>query len=434
MIGLRMPIYVEIIIILVLLLVNGFFALSELAIVSARKGRLQHLANEGNRRAQLALTLANAPAELLSSVQVGLTLVSIVVGAFGSEALARPLTAVLIRWLPHHLAIIASYIIVIGVITYFTVLIGELVPKRIALSNPERLAMRVAPAMSFISRLATPLVLLLSGSSNLVVRLLRLPPPETQVSDEEVSMLFEEGISAGVFEEEEKEIVDRLFRLSDRRVNSIMTPRVDVFWLDIAASREEIVRTIAEHPHTAYPVCRENLDHIEGVVLLGDMALCLLHEQPLVLRNLMRPPLVLYEGFRALQAIERLKEAGMRLAIVVNEYGGTEGIFTPTDIVESLVGELPSLEAPAVMRRPDGSLLVDGLLPIDELKELLDVRELPHEDEDYQTLAGLLLTNLGRIPHTGDRFTWDSFCFEVVDMDGTRVDKVLINPLPDASE
>ncbi|MHB0936387.1 MAG: hemolysin family protein [Armatimonadota bacterium] len=426
-----MPLYVELLIVLALILLNSFFALAELAIVSSRKSRLQRLASDGDRRAQTALELANEPSQFLSSVQVGITLIGILAGAIGGIALEEPLANLLgrIPGLSPTLAATAAFILVVGGLTYVTVTIGELVPKQVALNNPERWAMRVAPAMRFFAWFATPLVALLSGTSNLIVRLLRLPKHDLPVSDEEVSMLFEEGISAGVFEPAEKEIVDRLFRLSDRRVNAVMTPRTEVVWLDVEATPEEITETLITSPFTAYPVCRGNLDHMEGVVLATDILAERLRDRPVHLPALLHPPLTLYEGVRALPAIERLKESGAHLAIIIDEYGGTEGILTLIDLVESLVGELPSLEPPDIVRRPDGSYLVDGQLPIDELKDLLDVEALPQEDAGYQTLAGLLITNLDRIPAVGDHFEWESFRFEVVDMDGTRVDRVLITPL-----
>jgi len=428
------PTYAEIILILALIMLNGFFALSELAIVSSRKSRLRALAREGSRQARIALELANEPSRFLSSVQAGITLVGILAGAIGGVALEEPLGNVLARLpgLSRPLALTLAFVLVVSAITYFSVILGELVPKRMALNNPERWAMRVAPAMRLIARLTSPVVSLLSSSSDLIVRLLRLPKNEQHVTDEEVSMLFEEGISAGVFDPAEKDIVDRLFRLSDRRVSSVMTPRIEVAWLDIELSRAEITEILVARPFTAYPVCEGDLDHVAGVVLAAELIAALLRNRPVSLRELLHPPLTLFEGFRALPAIERLKESGARLAIVVDEYGGTEGIITLADIFASLVGELPSTGQPDIVRRPDGTLLVDGMLPIDELKELLNVPDLPLEDEGYQTLAGLLITNLGRIPYTGESFAWNGYRFEIVDLDGTRVDRVLIAPLLEA--
>lgn len=425
---------VEVLVILALILLNGFFALAELAIVSSRKVRLQALAREGSRRAAAALALAEAPSQFLSSVQVGITLVGIFAGAFGGATLADELGAVLagVPWLARYAGPLALGLVVTG-IAYFTVVIGELVPKRVALHDPERVAMRVAPAMRVVAWLFTPLVTLLSASSELLTRLLRLPPShEPPVTDEEVSLLFEEGISAGVFERAEKDIVDRMFRLSDRRVSAVMTPRADVVWLDAGADAETIGRILTEHPYSAFPVCEGDQDHVVGVVFTADLLARLIRHEPLDLRALARPPLLLYEGMRALAAIDRLRQANTHLAIILDEYGGTEGLLSMNDLVASLVGELSSAEPPDVVRRPDGSLLVDGFLPIDELKALLGVSRLPLEEEGYQTLAGFLITNLGRLPRLGERFPWNGFHFEVVDMDGARVDQVLITPAPAA--
>ncbi len=425
---------VDILVLLVLFLINAFFALAEMAIVSSRKARLQHLVNRGDRRARLALQLANAPSLFLSSVQIGISLVAILSGAFGGAILSQHLAHALrdVPWLAPYREPI-SFLVVVVLITYFSLVIGELVPKRVALNNPEHFAMAVAAPMHAMTRIFSPLVSLLSASSNMVMKLLGLRRhPEPPVSDEEIKVLFEEGVSAGVFERQEKEIVERMFRLSDRCVNAIMTLRTEIAWLESQASPDEVARTIAEHAHSAYPVCAEDIDHVVGVVLARDIVARVVQGQPVWLNEVMRPPLIFPEGTHALRAIDLLRQHGTHIAIIINEYGGTEGLLTLTDIIESLIGDVVSpAEEPDVVQRPDGSLLVDGLLPVDDVKALLQRNELPLEAEThYQTLAGFVMTYLGRVPRTGDAFVWDGYHFEIVDMDGNRIDRVLISPNP----
>ncbi|HEX2950608.1 MAG TPA: hemolysin family protein [Armatimonadota bacterium] len=420
---------VEAIIILLLLLINGFFALAEISIVSSRKSRLQRMANEGDRHAKIALDLANAPTTFLSSVQLGITLVGILAGAFGGATLSADLARV-VRHIPGlaRYAPTISFVAIVLIITYLTIIIGELAPKRIALINPERYARLVARPMSIISTIVSPLVAFLGASSDLLIKIFRIPAKaEPPVSDEEIRMLFEEGISAGVFERTEKDIVDRLFRLSDRRVNSIMTTRPDIVWLEVGEPQDEIVQTITTHDFTAYPVYEEDIDNIIGVVFAKDIVGRLLRNEMITLAEMVRKPLIFHESFHALRAIESLKQSGTHIAIVIDEYGTAQGILTLTDIFESLVGEIPSFEEPDIVRRDDGSLLIDGFLAIDELKSALQVPSLPYEEQgNYQTLAGFIMTYLGRVPKVGDHFTWNHFCFEVVDMDANRIDRVLI--------
>lgn len=427
---------IDILVLVMLFFVNAFFALSEIAIVSSRKARLQHLINRGNKRAKLALEMANDPTMFLSSVQIGITMVGVLAGAFGGATLSTHLAGALahIPWLTNYRGPL-SFILVVAVITYFSLIIGELVPKRLALNNPERFAVRIATPMRGITRIFAPLVTFLSASSDLVISFFGLRhPPEPPVSDEEIRLLFEEGVSAGVFERTEKEIVERMFRLSDRCVNSIMTLRPDIIWLDLQESPEEIAQIISQHPFSAYPACKEDVDHVIGIVLARDMVARVISEQPIYLPELVQEALFLPEGSLALRAIKLLQERGTHIAIVINEYGGTEGLLTMTDIVNSLIGEMVSPnEEPPIVHRPDGSLLVDGLLPIDDLKPLLHATELPHEEEmGYRTLAGFIMTYLGKVPHTGDAFDWGGYHFEIIDMDGNRIDRVLITRLPPA--
>jgi len=424
---------VEFSIIVLLILLNGFFALAELAIVSSRKSTLRQLADNGDPHAATALRFAENPGEFLSAVQVGITLIGIFTGAFGGATLTRELAAALatIPALSPYRVTIAFMIIVIG-ITYLTLIIGELAPKNVALNNPERWALRVAPIMSILTKVAAPIVRLLDRSTNLLLRTFHLKVPRTAtVTDEEIALLLEEGVAAGVFDPEEKEIVRRLFRLSDRRVSAIMTIRADVVWLDRTSPPEEIINIIVQQPFNAYPVCDGEIGHVVGTVLAHDLVAQMLRGDPISLDAASSPPLLVHEGMYALTAMGRLKENATHMAIVLNEFGDVEGIATLTDILESLLGELPSAEEEReIVRREDGSFLVDGQLPVDEMQALLDIKELPPRERGlYQTIAGFILTHMGRVPTIGDTVTWGGYCFEIVDMDQHRIDRVLIRPL-----
>jgi putative hemolysin len=427
-------VYIEILVVLLLIAANSFFALAELAIVSSRKSRLRQLIDERVAGAKVALELADAPSTFLASVQVGITLVGILAGAFGGATLAEYLAAYLgaVPWL-NRFAYPISFALVVLVITYLTVVIGELMPKHIALSDPERWAVRVARPMRFMARIAAPLVRVLSLSSSLALRLVRRPstadrPP---ISDEEIRTLIDEGIAAGVFEPAEKAIVERLFRLSDRRVNAIMTLRPEIVWIDHRATREEIAKVVTTHTFTAYPIGEDDIDNVLGIVFTKDIIPRLLSGAPVDLHALKQPPLLLPEWASALKSIERLRENRAHLAIIINEYGSTEGLLTLTDLATSLVGDIPAMEEQEIVRRDADSLLIDGLLPVDELKDELGIDEMPDEEQArYNTLGGFIMFILGRVAHIGDAFEWHGYRFEVVDMDGNRIDRVLITRLP----
>lgn len=427
--------FLDIGIILLLMLINGFFALSELAIISARRERLEPMAEAGNDGAKLALTMSDDPTALLSTVQVGITLVGILAGAFGGAALSSEL-APLLEGLPvvGRYSETISFILVVSVITYLSVVIGELVPKRLALQNPERAAAFVAPPMAFLSRLAQPVVKLLAVSTEGILRLLGVDSRHTTsvVTEDEIRLLVEKGAQAGIFDSAESDMVDSIFRLGDRQLRSLMTPRTEVVWLDVADSPTAVRATIRESNHTQFPVCEDELDYVLGVVRSKDL---LSHEWvdgQIDLREVLQPALVLPETMLALRALERFKQEGAHMAILVDEFGGVEGVVTLIDILEAIVGDIPTLDEmqePPVVMRDDGSLLVDGLVSIDDLRVVLDVETLPDE-EDYQTLGGFVIYMIGRLPRVGESFQWAGRRFEIVDMDGNRVDKVLIAALP----
>ena len=426
----------ELFVILLLILANGVFAMAEMALVSARKARLLEWAEAGNTRARAALELAQNPGEFLSTVQIGITLVGILAGAFGGARLAEPLADAL-RPLPGlgPYSETLSLGLVVGGIAYLSLVLGELVPKQLALTNPERLAAVLASPMRLVSRLASPAVRLLSRSTAAVLRLFRVHPiPEPPVTEGEIRHMMQQGAQAGVFEAAEHEMVQGVFRLGDRRIGALMTPRTDIVWLDLDDPPEELRRCILETVHSWLPVGRGDLDDLVGVARAKDLLVPLLTGQSEALEALIRPPVVVPESLPALGVLERFRQAGLHLALVVDEYGGVQGLVTPIDLLEALVGDLPDAgmpAEPAAVRRDDGSWLVDGMLPADELKALLPIGALPGEGTGaYQTVSGLVMQQLGRIPSTGDHFAWGGFRFEVVDMDGHRVDKVLVTPLP----
>lgn len=424
--------FLEILIILVLLIANGLFSMSETAVVSARKARLQHLAAEGHSSAQVAWELATNPTDFLSTVQIGITLIGILAGAFGGATLAEGIAGSLEgipALAPYSEAIGVTLVVV--VITYLSLIIGELVPKRLALNNPEAVAGAVAAPMKALSRAAAPVVRFLSASTNGVIRLLGVKPSDAPpVTEEEVKVLIEQGTEVGVFQEAEQDMIEGVLRLGERRIGAVMTPRLHVVWLDREDPEEEIVRQVTESHHSRFPVARGSLDAVDGIVLAKDLLAQRLRGEPLDLRPLLRESLFVPESMPALKVLELFKEKGIHAAMVVDEYGGIQGLVTSTDIMEDVVGDVPLAGAPAdpqAVQREDGSWLVDGLLPIDRFKELLDLVALPEEESgDYRTVGGLMLNQLHAIPTVGQAFEWGDWRFEVVDMDGNRVDQVLV--------
>jgi putative hemolysin len=421
-------------IVLLLIIANGVFALSEIAIVSARKTRLKQKAAGGDAGAKEALKLSKEPTRFLSTVQVGITMIGILSGAFGGATIAEELSAQLstIAWLDPYSDVIGVGIVVV-VITYLSLIVGELVPKRIALNNAEKIAAQVAAPMSMLARLATPVVWLLSLSTEAVLRLIgNKPSLEPSVTEEEVKMLIYEGTRLGVFEDAEHEIVDRVFRLGDRRASSLMTYRTAIVFLDIEDPLETNLNKIHQAGYSRFPVCKGNLDNIQGVVTVKDLFAQEQSGQMIDINAALRPPIFAHESLPALKLLEFLREKRSPLVLVIDEFGSIIGLVTLHDVLTAIVGDLPMLEddddEPEVVERADGSFLLSGVLAIDELKDLLELGELPEEDETgYETLGGMLMAKTGRILDVGEVFQWGGWRFEVMDMDGLRVDKVLVS-------
>ena len=420
----------EIVIIFVLILINGFLAMSEISVVSARKARLQSRADEGDSRAARALELAENPGTFLSTVQIGITLVGILTGVFGGATLARWLGAQLSQ-----LPVLGPYAHTIAVttvvltITFLTLLLGELTPKRIGLANAENLSIRIAPVMSVLARVTAPIVHLLERSSNALLALLRIAPQsEPEVSDEEIRVLLAQGTRVGIFEPIEGEIVDQVFRMSDRTVAALLTPRPDIIWLAPDAPPATVRQAVRASGHSRFPVADGDLDRVVGVVTIKDL-FAANNGGTATPQDVMRAALFVPETMPALRLLDEFRASGSKMALVVDEYGGVSGLVTAGDLVEAIVGSLPGpdeVDEVQAVRREDGSWLIDGMLPLDEFCALFNVRLEDDEDDWYQTVGGLVMGVLGHVPKAGEQCAWQGLDIEVIDMDGRRVDKILV--------
>lgn len=422
----------EFLLLFILFIVNGLFSMSEIAVVSARRVRLQKMSGEGNAGAQAALELGDAPDRFLSTVQVGITLVGVLSGAFGGAALAAHLAPLIekIEFLAPY-AETLSFILVVLVITYFSLVVGELVPKRLALNAPERVASIVSRPMNFISRWTSPVVSLLSFSTNVILKIFRQnKPPEALVTEEEIHAVILQGASAGILDETEQELMESVIRLDDNRITALMTPRTKIVWLDTSAGEAEIRRTIKESPFSRLLICDGSLDNLRGFVKAKDLLSFLLTENTIDLDAVIKQPLFVPETVSALEVLEKFRDSGTHLAVIVDEFGATEGIVTTNDILEEIIGELPDgsgVRTQSAVRRDDGSWLLDGRLSTADFCDILGINSLPAgESGKYQTLAGFVIKRLDKIPSVGDRFEWGGMVFEVVVMDGKRVDRILI--------
>jgi putative hemolysin len=423
----------DITLILFLIALNAVLALSEMAIVASRSARLQHLEEEGRPGAAAAAALHREPSRFLSTIQIGITAVGVLAGAVGEETLAEPLAVQLAAWplLAPHAAGIA-FTITIVIITYLSVVLGELVPKRLALLGPERIALVVATPMRLLGKIATPFVWLLAKSSDAVLSLVpKREEREPPVTDEEIAVLMEQGAAAGVFHESEQAFVSNVLRLDDRRVTSIMTPRQQFYAVDLEDGADAIRSRVAAAPHTRIVVCRGGTDNVLGIVEVQDLLADLLAGRSFDVAARVREPLRVPETATTTALIETFREQGRQLALVMDEYGEVLGLVTDSDFLEAIVGEIGATGQPVpsgIERREDGSWLVDGGLPVEALEDVLELGPLPGQEEhQYTTVAGFVLHQLGRIPQPADHFTWDGLRFEVVDMDGRRVDKVLVS-------
>ena len=426
----------EIAVVLLLVLLNGLFAMSELAIVSSRRARLKPLADRGHRGARRALRLAEEPTRFLATVQIGITLVGIIAGAYSGATLSEPVAAMIRDWpLVGPYAYPLALTTVVAVITYLSLVVGELVPKRIALSHAEAIAVRVALPMSFLARLGTPVVFALRVSTEGVLRLLGVRRTvENRITEEEIKVMIAEGTEAGVFMQQERHMIEGVLRLADHSVRSIMTPRPDIEWLDVQEDAAELMPKIVEAEHSRLLLSDGAIDEVLGLVHVKYLLMQVAADKPLDPRSCLQQPLTVHESTTVLRMLDLFRQQAANLAVVLDEYGGVQGILTPRDIFAAIAGEFAedAAEEPGITRRQDGSWLVDGRTRMGDLERAIGARGL--SDPDYSTVAGLVLHHMGRIPHIGESITIDGYRFEVVDLDSRRIDKIIVTRLPKRTE
>ncbi len=416
----------EAILIFILILINGVFAMSEMALVSAKKLKLQQLEEQGSSGAKKALALLAHPNRLLAAVQVGITLVGVLTGAFGGKALSQPLSKVIdkISFLaPYSYAI--SFTIVIVLITYFSLVLGELVPKRIALSNPEKIAVSVSGLMFFVSKIASPFVSLLSVSMNVILAILGIKPKEEAVTEEEVAMLLAQATEEGVFEEAEQDIVENVFLLADRHVDSIMTARPEMIWFDKNTELEKLKEIIKEQPHSDYVIADGDLDKVIGILNLKDLILI----DKIDLAQLTKDVHYVPETLPILKLLEHFKISREHIAVVVDEYGSVIGLVTAGDVLEALVGDLPDRGerslSEMIEKLNENEYIVDGMLSLDDFRDYFDLKELPSgANKEFYTLNGFAMDRLEHIPNKDDYFEWQGFDFKILEMADKRVAKI----------
>jgi putative hemolysin len=426
----------SVLVIALLVVLNGIFAMSEMAIVACRRARLREHVRAGDRGAAVALALHNAPNVFLSTTQIGITLVGVLLGAIGERALASDISAFLARVpdLARYRDALSLALVVIA-ITYVSLVVGELVPKRLALYHPEAIARFVARPMWVLSRLTYPGVRLLGISVDLCLKLLRARPPAgPTITEAEIRSMIEEGTRAGVLLKAEQDLLTNVFRFADRSISLLMTPRSEMIWLDLNDAPEVNKRKIIASPHGRFPVARESLEEVVGLVQSKDLLMRLLSGEPFDIEAALRPVAYVPDTASPLSVLETFRTTPEHMMLVVDEYGEVRGVVTLTGVLESIVGELPALgevPEPRIVRREDGSWLLDGMLSVDEFKDALGVPRLPGEEEaGYETLAGFVLERLGHMPRIADHFEWNGMRFEIVDMDGKRIDRVLVTPRP----
>lgn len=431
-----MPVIFNIIFIFILFGLNAIFAMYEIAMVSARKVRLEQRVAEGKKGAAYALELLKDPnQEYLSAIQIMITMIDTLAGGIGGAVISQPLAELMkkVSWLSP-VADTLALLIVVVFITYFSIVLGELIPKRIAVSEPENVVTALSPLVRTLTRIMKPLTRLLSGSTNLGLRVLRIElSPEPSITEEDVKGFIEEGRQTGVFDQAEQEMVDGVFRLTERRIDALMTPHTELHWINLEDEPDEIIRDIKGSPYSRMPVAEGDLDRTIGMLHIKDLVGVDIYAPDFSVRNHIREALFLPGNMQAVKAFETFREKAVHQALVMDEFGGVLGLVTLYDVLESIVGAIPMDEFDLnqdVVLRPDGSWSFDGLLPIDVLKDLLKVEQFPEEDTaDFQTLSGFIMNQMGRIPKVGQSFIWEQFSFEVLDMDGFRVDRVLVTDL-----
>ena len=423
----------DIVILLGLILLNGLFVMSEIALVSARKSRLEMMAEKGDKKAESALKLAHNPELFLSAAQIGITLIAILTGVYSGERFSAYLQPYIerIEFLKPYADTIATSIIVI-IVTFLSIIFGELIPKRIALLNAEKIAKKAASPMYAFAKATHPIVWLLNKTSNGFFKLFNIKQSkDDSVTEEEIKAIISEGTEAGTIEEEEKEIIERIFHLGDRNITSLMTHRSDILWFDMNDNEEKIREKIIDEPHSIYPICDGDLDDIKGVVSIKDLYVS---DDLTLFKDLMQPALFIPDNNSAYQVMEKFKESKIHSCFIVDEYGSVRGMITLNDILEAIIGDIPQMhnEDYEILKRDDGSFLIDGQIPFYDFLSRFNKTDLLQQDEQqYDTLAGCILHELERIPQSGDKMDWNGFHFEIIDMDGHRIDKVLVTAVQD---
>jgi len=427
-------IWQEFVIIVLLILLNGFFAMAELALFSSRRPRLQQYAKEGRRGAVTAIKLLDDPTGFLSTVQIGITVIAILLGAYGEATFVERVSTTFasLPFIGTHAKTAAS-VVIITTIAFVSLMAGELIPKRLALRNPERLACSMSGPMRFLSQFARPVVWLLRKLTELTMQLVTSPSIEDpSITEEEVKSLIAEGTKAGVFAPAEKEMLEGVLRVADRTVRSIMTPRPDVAWLDLNDPIEVIYKTIAESGHSRFPVATDDVDNIIGIVHSKDLLEQIRTGSAMDLKSVVKDPIYIHETTPILKLLESFRASPVHVAVVLDEHGTIQGMVTPTDILVAITGDLPEREdeKPSAQQRADGSWLLDGQMPVHEVERTLEVRGLGAFEHEYTTLAGFMISRFGHIPKEGEFFDWNNWRFEVMDLDGRRIDKVLASTSP----
>jgi len=425
----------EIFILIGLILLNGVFSMSEIALVSSRKARLEAQANKGNKKAKEALQLANHPDKFFSTVQIGITLIGILTGIFSGRNMQDDMQGLFNQW-----SVTAPYsdslatITLLIIITYFTLIFGELVPKRLGMSKPETISKFMAKPMSVLSFITYPFIWLLSKSTAFISKIFNIKSDNSAVTEEEIKAIISEGTEHGTIEEAEQEIIERIFHLSDRNITSIMTHRSDIIWFELNDNEEKIKEKIVSEPHSMYPICDGNIDEVKGVVSIKDLYIA---NDLTLFKNLMSPALFVPENNSAYQVLEKFKESKVHCCFIVDEYGSLQGMITLNDILEAIVGDIPQPDFMdyAITEREDGTYLVDAQLPFYDFLTKFEKTEWMNEGErEFDTMAGFILHELERIPKTGDKLEWKGFEFEILDMDGHRIDKLLVKASEEIKE
>lgn len=425
----------EIIIIFILVVLTGYLSMAELAVVSTRKAKLQKLLNEGHKQAKTVLEILEDPNQFLSTVQIGITLISVLTGAFGGATLSKPLAKLFPSYIPYSETI--SLLIVVIITTYFSLVIGELVPKVIALNYPERVSLRVARSMKWLLKVSKPVGTILSKSTSFILWLLRIDGnTDKSITEEEIELLIEEGRVEGTIEQEEEDIIKRVFKLDDQKVESIMTPRNEIIWIDLEDDKQINKVKIMESKRSIFPIASGELDDFIGVVQAKDILSMMFSDDEFDINSIVKEPLVVSENLETLELLKEFKEnqGYVHMSLVVDEFGSVEGLITLNDLLEGIVGDIPGIDEaddPIATKRNDGTWLIDGRFGIDRFKELFNIdKTFPNEDEDgFTTLAGFILSLSGTIPDVKDTYEWERFIFEIVDLDGHQIDKILVTDL-----